>query len=200
MRICSRKDCLFFNQIQPIENFSRDGDRSRAECKSCKRVYSKKYYTQNQKQLQDRAKQYSLGYYQKNKSSIQFQRRKRDVIRRKEDIGFKIKCNLRRNLLNAMRKNYKSGSAVADLMMSIDNFKIYLEERFYPNPDTGEIMSWGNYGSRGWHIDHILPLCSFNLIDRKQLLTACHYSNLRPMWAKQNISEGGRGMSLNKKR
>lgn len=59
---------------------------------------------------------------------------------------------------------------------------------FYVNPDTGEYMSWENYGFYGWHIDHIKQLASFDLTCRKHFLEACHYTNLRPLWAKDNLT------------
>jgi desulfoferrodoxin (superoxide reductase-like protein) len=31
------------------------------------------------------------------------------------------------------------------------------------------------------------PLASFDLTDRKQLLEACHYTNLQPLWAIDNF-------------
>jgi desulfoferrodoxin (superoxide reductase-like protein) len=48
-------------------------------------------------------------------------------------------------------------------------------------------MTWDNWTTDGWHIDHIKPLASFDLTDRKQLLEACHYTNLQPLWAKDNL-------------
>lgn len=53
-------------------------------------------------------------------------------------------------------------------------------------------MSWDNYGQQvgKWNIDHIIPLSAFNLSDRNQLLKACHYSNLQPLWAVNNYSKG----------
>jgi hypothetical protein len=48
-------------------------------------------------------------------------------------------------------------------------------------------MSWDNWGTHGWHIDHIIPLSSFDLTDREQFLKACHYTNLQPLWAADNI-------------
>jgi hypothetical protein len=51
-------------------------------------------------------------------------------------------------------------------------------------------MSWDNYGQ--WHIDHIKPLAKFDLTDRTQFLAACHYTNLQPLWAEDNLSKGAR--------
>lgn len=63
--------------------------------------------------------------------------------------------------------------------------KRYLESKFQPG------MSWDNYGVHGWHIDHIVPLSSFNLSDPEDYKKACHYTNLQPMWAIDNIKKGG---------
>lgn len=53
-------------------------------------------------------------------------------------------------------------------------------------------MSWGNYGYRGWHVDHIRPICSFDLSDPQQHKAAFHYSNLQPMWGRDNFAKGGK--------
>lgn len=86
----------------------------------------------------------------------------------------------------AIRSNAKSGSAVRDLGCSIANLKLYLESKFT------EGMSWDNYGRSGWHIDHIVPLSHYDLTDREQLLKACHFTNLQPLWAKDNYRKGAR--------
>ena len=60
----------------------------------------------------------------------------------------------------------------------------YLEKQFK------EGMTWENYGQ--WHIDHIIPLSSFNLLDEKEVKKAIHYSNLQPLWAIDNLKKGNR--------
>lgn len=90
--------------------------------------------------------------------------------------------NLRSRLRTALLHNYKSGSAIGDLGCSIAELEAHLERQFKPG------MTWANYGE--WHIDHIKPLAKFDLTDRVQLLAACHYSNLQPLWAIENLSKG----------
>ncbi len=91
---------------------------------------------------------------------------------------YKLKKRLRDRFRKALKNNYKSGSAVKDLGCSIEQFKIYLESKFQPG------MIWDNYGE--WHIDHIKPISKFDLTDRNQLLITCNYTNLQPLWAKDN--------------
>ena len=43
-----------------------------------------------------------------------------------------------------------------------------------------------------FRIDHIRPLSSFDLTDHEQVKQVCHYSNLRPLWAIDNLSKGSK--------
>lgn len=106
------------------------------------------------------------------------------------DPCFKIARDLRHRLNEALKTNQKVGSAVRDLGCSIEEFKLHLEAKFHNNPETGKPMTWDNHTVRGWHIDHIRPLSSFDLTDRTQFLDACHYTNMQPLWWRDNIVKG----------
>lgn len=80
----------------------------------------------------------------------------------------------------------KSGSAIRDLGCSMEELKVYLESKFQPG------MSWDNYSFTGWHIDHIIPLSSFDLTDPEQFKQACHYTNLQPLWAEDNFKKSNK--------
>jgi len=118
-------------------------------------------------------------WFQANKELLYLHRN----AKRKEDLGFRISCNLRSRLANALRNNAKTGSAVNDLGCSIEELKIYLQLRFTQD------MSWDNYGKGldKWNIDHITPLCSYDLTLKEELVKACHYSNLQPLWERDNL-------------
>lgn len=105
--------------------------------------------------------------------------------RLKADPQYKLAVNLRKRLWQTLQNHTnKVGSAVRDLGCSVEFLKQHLESQFQVG------MTWENYGH--WHIDHKKPLASFDLTDRKQFLEVCHYTNLRPLWAKENISKGAR--------
>ena len=102
------------------------------------------------------------------------------------DIDFKLRTVLRARLNLAVKGNYKDGSSVEDLGCTIEELKKYLESKFLPG------MSWDNWSQDGWHIDHIKPLSLFDLSDSAQLKEACHFSNLQPLWSKDNLQKGDR--------
>jgi hypothetical protein len=51
-------------------------------------------------------------------------------------------------------------------------------------------MTWENHGS--WHIDHRIPICSFDLKEEEEQKKCFHYTNLQPLWAAENLSKGGK--------
>lgn len=104
--------------------------------------------------------------------------------RYQNDPQFKLAITLRNRLNRVIKRGQKAGSVVRDLGCSIEALKEHLERQFQ------EGMTWDNYGD--WHIDHILPLSSFDLTDREQFLKACHYTNLQPLWKLDNLSKGAR--------
>ena len=132
----------------------------------------------------EKRKAYNKLWKAKHPEGVARRRKIYQKKRLKNDICFKLKFTLYNRLRMALKGNSKKGSAVKDLGCSVQELKIHLEKQFK------EGMNWGNYGFRGWHIDHIIPMSFFDLTDQEQLLKAVHYTNLQPMWAKENWAKG----------
>ncbi|KKK71749.1 hypothetical protein LCGC14_2910790 [marine sediment metagenome] len=100
----------------------------------------------------------------------------------------RIASHLRTRLYLATRGGYrmkrrqhrKPGLIVRNLGCTTEEFIRYISSLFKPG------MSWSDRGE--WHLDHIRPIASFDLTDPKQVAEACHYTNIRPLWAKENFS------------
>lgn len=125
----------------------------------------------------EKIKQSNKLSYLKRKDKIN----KRRIERKRTDISFKLAINLRNRIRMAMKRGTKSGSAVRDLGCTVPELKVHLENKFLPD------MTWENHGD--WHIDHIKPLAKFDLTNLDQFKEACHYTNLQPLWAVDNISK-----------
>jgi len=148
--------------------------------KESKKIHDKLYYDNNKTKI----KIYKQYYSKKNKNKINENMRKK----RNNNINFKISCSLRSRLNEALKRNFKTGSAVRDMGCSIEMLRIHLESKFYQNSETEEKMTWNNYG-RLWHIDHVIPLSTLDLKDEDQFYRACHYTNLQPLWVKENLEK-----------
>ena len=69
---------------------------------------------------------------------------------------------------------------------TIDEFRVHIESLFLDG------MSWDNYGRDGWHIDHIIPCSMFCLEHSEEQEICFHWTNMQPMWARDNLSKGNR--------
>ena len=184
------------------EKIKEKGKKHRLQNADALRVKRKEYSATHKKEACARAKKWVLenkeyatawkkAYAQRNKKKLAARAKEYMVERKKTDIQFRLSCNLRNRLWMAIRHDYKSGSAVRDLGCTIAELKMYIEGQFKDG------MSWENWTrvdlhERAWNIDHKIPLNFFNLTDREQFLKAVHYSNLQPMWARENISKGAK--------
>jgi hypothetical protein len=137
----------------------------------------KKLYEKNNKEhIKERKKIYN----DNNKD----QRNKYQKNRLDTDVNHRVLKNLRVRLYKAVKNNVKSASTKELLGCTSDELKIHLENKFTDG------MNWDNYGE--WHIDHILPCCSFDMSSSDKQKECFHFSNLQPLWAIDNLIKGGR--------
>jgi hypothetical protein len=147
-------------------------NRSKINCKC------RKYYQQNKEKCLESIRK----YHEENKEKITDYRRKYFRERRKEDPQFRLTNNIRGALGMCLKK--------ARLEKNDRTFKYiscspsFLLERL-------EKMRIER-GLTEYHIDHMMPLSSFDLSDPKQLRRAWHFSNLQLLSAVDNLKKSNK--------
>lgn len=135
-------------------------DGLQSQCKTCKAESVLKYYKQNPERRTKPSKEKMLARYYQNRLAWNFSRRMR------RSIG-----------------NGKSGRTWESLVgYGLDDLRKHLEVQFV------EGMTWDNYGSV-WHIDHIVPVSSFQLTsyDSDDFKRCWSLENLQPLFVEDNL-------------
>ncbi len=186
-------------------------------CKECNNLRGKKYAKENYEKVLDtqkrwrrenpewvynRYKKYRLensekvlernrNWHENNPEKRKIYRenyKPRKIERRRErretdnvyNLVNRLRCRLRKYLitLNITKKN-----RTFDVVGCAPEFlKEYLEKQFRDG------MNWENRSE--WHIDHIIPLSSAT--SEEELYKLCHYTNLQPLWAEENMRKGNK--------
>lgn len=170
------KTCTNCNTHKPLDNFGKKKahkDGLEYWCKECHREYKKSYYVDNL----DKAKKERLNWQRKNQFSVLEYNKAYLSNKYKTNLVFRIIKN-QRNRIKELLTN-KPCSFSKSIGCSTEFLKEHLQSKFQPG------MTWNNYGE--WHVDHIKPLSKFDLTNIDQFKEACHYINLQPLWAKDNI-------------
>ena len=174
----------------------RDLQKQRSQLptvKAKRREYGKKAYSKNKQKAKEYWKKYSMvdgvkernrnylkRYRMDNKNRIRIAENKRLKIA--SDPAYALRERVRTRTKDAFRRNgFKKSSDTAKIVCcSWDHLRSHIESQFTKG------MSWDNRNL--WHVDHIVPLASAKT--ESEIIALCHYSNLRPLWAFDNISKG----------
>lgn len=128
----------------------------------------------------------ALAYYHANKPAVRVYQRAKYRTRPDHRLRVAISNGMRRSLSGG-----KAGRAWESLVgYTLHELKRHLERQFSKG------MTWENVGA--WHIDHIIPLASFVITDCccPDFRAAWALTNLRPLWAKENISKRDKRLLL----
>jgi signal recognition particle GTPase len=185
---------------------------NRYNCKKCIKNKNKEYYSNNAEKIIEKHKEYYSNnaekiiekhkeyrktnkerrketvkkYKAKNKKKIREWNREYEKHLRKTDVKYKIKQILRNRINNALVSKNASKNETTEKLVgcTYEHLVKHLEEQFT------EGMSWDNHSLYGWHIDHIIPCCKFDLSKPEEQKKCFHYTNLQPLWAKDNLEKG----------
>lgn len=207
------KKCCRCDKEKPFKEFHKNKaskDGFKAACKDCRKIESKNNYNfekakeYREKNKEKRRKQHNdwysknrearlkkkKEYREKNKDKLKKYRMENKHINRefyqrhKDNPLFKLKSSIRSRIRIAIKKQRlnKNTSTAKMLGCTWEGLKEHLESQFT------EGMTWDNYGE--WHVDHIKPLALAKT--EEELIKLNHYTNLQPLWAKDNLSKGSK--------
>lgn len=149
------------------------------EEKAKRLAWHRAYYKSNRERIRQMHKEYR----RRNLNRHNLER----VIKRRSDVQFALRCRIRNHARKIVLRlpSFASRSHYLNLLgCRLSELASYLESKFLPG------MSWENRNL--WHLDHIRPLKTFDLADPAQLAVACHFTNLQPLWAADNLRKGHR--------
>ena len=193
--------CKIEKNISDFSNNKRFEDNKNPTCKECDKMRSLKYYYSNKELVELKRKEYiqtekykirRQNYLKENREEINrvkklyklnnreniLQKKKDYYQRKKNDPIFALTKRLRQGIYRSLR-GVKLRSSLDILGCTQEEFKIHIENQFT------EEMSWDKLGDI--HIDHIIPISSVETIEEVYKLN--HYTNLQPLWAKDNLSK-----------
>jgi hypothetical protein len=194
--MCSNntKICSKCNIEQSIDSYYRRGNGFAGFCKSCYKLKAKIWASENKEKrkeinkryIKNNPEKYKLITKRSNEKSKERHRqwRKNNVVaysreKRKSDNVFSLKVKIRNIILKSFYRNgFKKNSTTQEILKCTwGEFRIHIERQFQKG------MTWDNRGE--WHIDHIVPLSSAKT--EEDVIKLNHYTNLRPLWAKDNL-------------
>lgn len=184
--------CKSMKSKSSFNKHSSRHDGLQSNCRECMCIKQKIWgqTTHGQNKIQKYRKKHRkklLEYGKKYRKTHRKELSRKEMERLKCDINFKIRKLMRRIVISAIKRvsknNCKYSSTITQIGCDDIFFKSYIESKFQKG------MTWDNYGLYGWHIDHIIPCSKFDLTDPEQQKLCNHYSNLQPLWAKDNLKK-----------
>ena len=155
------------------------------------RVRSKEKYKNNPEIIQEYYNnnkelilKYKKTWAKQNHEKIKEQKREYVKKRNSNDFIFNLKNRMRGRLRNYLTTlNITKKNKTFEIVGCSPQFlKEHLEKQFVDG------MTWENRNK--WHIDHKLPLSSANT--EEELHKLCHYTNLQPLWAEENLKKSNK--------
>lgn len=153
--------------------------------------YHLEYYSKNSEKLKQKTRDWTAANQERNKlNKKRYREQNKDRLnkyfyeRRNCDPLFRASQDIRNLIGISLRKRkfLKKNRTEEILGCTFDEFLNHIESQFQPN------MSW--YNRSEWHIDHIVPLASAK--SEEEILRLNHYTNLRPLWAIENLKKGSK--------
>lgn len=178
------KLCKYCNNELPVDCFRIN----RCKCKNCQKKDGRKY---RQSAIgKQKAKEWSNNNKEHHKKlQSEWAKNNRQHLNDKynfryaNDFNFKLKKTCQKHLSNNLKGKHKS--TMKYFSCDIQLFIKWLEYCF---TDKMNIDNHGSY----WHLDHVIPVSSFNLDDADEVYLCYHYLNYMPITASDNLSKNNK--------
>ena len=178
-----------------IAKESKNRKKRRLENPEKYREKDRKYEAKNRDKINKRKNNYT----KKNLEQVKLYRNEWQKNNRKKTAFYRRKWLASNEIANIAdryrrRLNYvinkfgliKRKTSMKILGCSFNEFKIHIEKQFLKG------MTWENRSE--WHIDHIVPISSAKT--EEDVIKLNHYTNLRPLWAKDNLIKSNKAEFL----
>jgi hypothetical protein len=204
------KICSKCQENKNVSDFYKDKTRKdgyRSRCKICCNIESGEY----QKLKPEISRKKSKTFREKHPTKVKeiYKKWRSNNISKEQKRSNEWKKN-NRDKVNIYKKNIRNLDPVVKLVDNVRNrinqyikhsniskhnktfdivgcspefLKEYLEKQFTNG------MSWELMGQH-IHIDHIIPLSSAKT--EEEVYKLCHYTNLQPLWAEDNLKKGSK--------
>lgn len=142
--------------------------------------YNKEYKSENKEYV----KEYNHDYNLQNREAIQKRQTEYQRERKKTDFEFKLAHTLRTRLSSALKavSATKCKKTLELLGCSLEFLKAWFKSQFASD------MTFQNHGPV-WHIDHVKPCASFDLLDDDEQKKCFNWKNLQPLYGDENLSK-----------
>jgi hypothetical protein len=156
----------------------------------------KKWLEANVERKKEMDKKYRKEHYEEHREYMKKWKRE-NYNKMKEDpdqqkfTEYRIKTNIGRRIREMLGQTKNGNTTVSYCGCSLEKLRIHLETQW------SDGMSWSNYGvgsneHPAWHIDHRIPISSFDMGNPVHVLACFHYKNLQPLWWDENIRKSGK--------
>lgn len=159
--------------LEHPESVKRSLEKFKTEKTEQYKASQRKYFENNREMLNEKSNNWKKQNREKWNGYIK--------TFKQNNPNYMLSEKLRSRIRNALRGNPRSSDIQSLLGCSYSEFREYIQSKFE------EGMAWHNFGE--WHIDHIRPCCSFNLSDPLEQAKCFHYTNMQPLWAKDNLQK-----------
>jgi hypothetical protein len=222
-KVCSK--CSQEKEIYEFYKRKGSKDGYRSECKCCFNTRALEYRKNNEEKIKQKSKDYfqknkqshlekkqnwrknnpekykkQIKDYWSKVKDVQTEKKKIWINnnrkkyndywnnRKKEEPEFKLLTGMRSRLSSYLKKlNISKTNKTFEIVgCTPELLKEHLEKQFTDG------MTWENRNK--WHIDHIIPLSSAKTED--ELYKLCHYTNLQPLWAEDNLRKSNKIFTL----